>query len=224
MMEQQGLSAKERRRRDRTVWRTGLLVSALLHLLILFGWRGSVLPQSPFAAAGPKAGDNRAAAGSMQALNVRTPPAVPTPIVPPPIPIPADVEIEPVEVDEVVEIDPASILGDAPGPLDEPGLELGTGRGDGGDSDQGLYRLEAARPRGMVIPPQSDALRGVQIQVWVFVDEQGRVVADSTRLDPPTRDRGLNRQLVQEAADWLFYPARQDGVAVASWFPYRIGM
>ena len=45
-----------------------------------------------------RAGDNRAAAGSMQAINVSTPPTVP--IVPPPIPIEVAVEIEPVEFDE----------------------------------------------------------------------------------------------------------------------------
>jgi len=86
MTEQQGFSAKDRRRRERKIWRSGLLVSLLFHLLVFFGWRGNVIPLSPFAAAGPRSGDNRAAAGSMQALNVRTPP--PRPVVPPLVPIP----------------------------------------------------------------------------------------------------------------------------------------
>jgi hypothetical protein len=222
MTEQQGFSAKDRRRRERTIWRTGLLVSVLFHLLVFLGWRGNVIPLSPFAAAGPRAGDNRAAAGSMQALNVRTPP--PTPVVPPLVPIPTEVTLDPVEFDDAVELDPASVLGEQPGLSDVPGLETGTGRGDGGNADEGLYRLEPASPRGMIIPPANRSLRGTEVQVWVFVDEAGRVVADSTRLDPPTRDRDFNRRLIREASEWVFRPARQEGRAVASWFPYKITM
>ena len=76
----------------------------------------------------------------------------------------------------------------------------------------------------MIIPPDNDRLRGTEIQVWVFVDERGMVVADSTRLDPSTRDGDFNRRLIREAAEWTFRPAQQDGEAVASWFPYRIRM
>jgi hypothetical protein len=222
MTEQQGLSAKDRRRRERSIWRAGLLVSLLFHLLVFFGWRGNVIPLSPFAAAGPRAGDNRAAAGSMQALNVRTPP--PTPVVPPLVPIPAEISIDPIEFEDAVELDPASVLGEQPGLSDAPGLETGTGLGDGGNADEGLYRLEPASPRGMIIPPANRNLRGTEVQVWVFVDEVGRVVADSTRLDPPTRDRDFNRRLIREASEWVFRPARQEGRVVASWFPYRISM
>jgi hypothetical protein len=222
MTEQQGLSAKDRRRRERSIWRAGLLVSLLFHLLVFFGWRGNVIPLSPFAAAGPRAGDNRAAAGSMQALNIRTPP--PTPVVPPLVPIPTEISIDPIEFEDAVEIDPASVLGEQPGLSDVPGLETGTGRGDGGNADEGLYRLEPASPRGMIIPPANRNLRGTVVQVWVFVDEAGRVVSDSTRLDPPTRDRDFNRRLIREASEWVFRPARQEGRVVASWFPYRISM
>jgi hypothetical protein len=76
----------------------------------------------------------------------------------------------------------------------------------------------------MIIPPDNDRLRGTEVQVWVFVDATGRVVADSTRLEPSTRDGDFNRQLIREASEWVFLPAQQDGQAVASWFPYRIGM
>ena len=222
MTEQQGISAKDRRRRERGIWRTGLLVSLLFHLIVFFGWRGNVIPLSPFAAAGPRAGDNRAAAGSMQALNVRTPP--PTPVVPPLVPLPTDILIEPIEFEDEVELDPAAVLGEAPGLSDVPGLETGTGQGDGGNADEGFYRLEPPSPRGMIIPPANRDLRGTEVQVWVFVDEVGKVVADSTRLDPPTRDRDFNRRLIREASEWVFRPARQEGRAVASWFPYRISM
>jgi hypothetical protein len=158
----------------------------------------------------------------MQALNVRTPP--PTPVVPPLVPIPTEISIDPIEFEDAVELDPASVLGEQPGLSDAPGLETGTGLGDGGNADEGLYRLEPASPRGMIIPPANRNLRGTVVQVWVFVDEAGRVVSDSTRLDPPTRDRDFNRRLIREASEWVFRPARQEGRVVASWFPYRISM
>lgn len=222
MIDSHEMTARDRRRHDRSVWRTGLLVSVLFHVLVLFLWRGTRIPDSPLAAAGPAAGDNRAAAGSMQALNVRTPPS--TPLVPPPVPLPTDIAIDPVQFVQEVQVDPASVAGDAPGQLDAPGLELGTGLGDGGTSDEGLYRLQPPVPRGLIIPPDNDRLRGTEVQVWVFVDEAGRVVADSTRLEPSTRDGDFNRRLIREASEWVFRPAEQDGEAVASWFPYRIRM
>ena len=219
---QHEVSLKERRRQERRLWRRALGVSVVFHLLLFFGWQGNVIPQSPFAAAGPRAGDNRAAAGSMQAINVRTPP--PVPIIPPPIPLEVVVEIEPVEFDDMVELDPAAIMGEEPGPLEGPGLETGDGAGDGGNAEEGRFRLQPASPRGMIIPPSNDNLRGTEVQVWVFVDDRGRVVADSTRLDPPTRDRGFNRRLIREAAEWIFRPAVEEGRPVASWFPYKISM
>ena len=179
MTELHDISVQTRRQRDRRTWRTGLLVSVLFHLLVLFGWQGNVIPPSPFAAAGPRAGDNRAAAGSLQALNVRTPP--PVPIVPPPVPIEVAVEVEPIEFEPEVEFDPASVLGEEPGLDEGPGLADGTGEGDGGNADEGLFRVQPAQPRGMIIPPTNRSLRGTEVQVWVFVDARGRVVADSTR-------------------------------------------
>ena len=79
-------------------------------------------------------------------------------------------------------------------------------------------------PRGMIIPPTNRRLRGSSVEVWVFVNEVGRVVADSTRLNPPTSDRGFNRRLIEEAAEWVFNPAMKEGKPVAAWFPYTISM
>jgi len=222
MVELHEISARDRRHRERRVWRSGLAVSALLHLLLFFVWEGNVIPPSPFAAAGPRAGDNRAAAGGLQAINVRTPPT--RPIIPPPRPIEVAVEVEPVEFEQEVDFDPSSVLGEKPGLAEGPGVADGTGAGDGGNADEGFYQLQPATPRGMIIPPQNRDLRGTEVQVWVFVDERGRVVADSTRLDPPTRDRGFNRRLIREAAEWVFRPAVQEGRPIGSWFPYRITM
>ena len=196
MRSSKDLSAGERRARDRKTWRMALLISLLLHVLVFVFWRTDGPLMSPFAAAGPRAGDNRAAGGSMQAMSIRIPP--PRPIVPPRIP-----------------------LGDSPGP---PGLEGGEGRGDGGTAEEGLFRLVPPSPRGMIMPPANDKLKGREVEVWVFVDERGRVVPDSTRLEPPTSDRDFNRRLIREASQWVFEPARQGGKPVASWFPYTISM
>jgi hypothetical protein len=222
MMEVHDISARDRRHRERRVWRSGVAVSVILHLLLFFAWTGNVIPASPFAAAGPRAGDDRAAAGGLQAINVRTPPT--RPIIPPPRPIEVAVEVEPVDFEQEVEFDPSSVLGEQPGLAEGPGVADGTGAGDGGNADEGFYRLQPATPRGMIIPPQNRDLRGTEVQVWVFVDERGRVVADSTRLDPPTRDGGFNRRLIREASEWVFRPAVQEGRPVGSWFPYRITM
>jgi hypothetical protein len=193
-----------------------------MHLVVFVGWRGAVIPLSPFAAAGPRSGDNRAAKGSLQAMNVRVPPS--RPIVPPPVPIPTLSDIEPLEFEPDVEVDPASVLGERPGTDEGAGLETGTGLGDGGTAEEGFFRLQPPSPRGMIIPPTNRDLRGTTVQVWVFVDERGRVVADSTRLEPPTRNRDFNRLLIREAAEWVFRPARKEGQAVASWYPYTISM
>ena len=218
---QSQLSNEERRRRERKVWRTALLISLLGHLVLFFSWTSESDLRSPFAAAGPRAGDDRAAQGSMQAMSIRTPPQVP--LTPPPIPLPTDAEIEPVEVDDQVQVEPAAIRGDAIG-QEGPGMEDGEGEGDAGTSDRGLNRLVPPRPRGMIIPPNDDALKGKEVEVWVFVDTSGRVVADSTRLRPPTGNGDLNRRLIREAAEWIFQPATKGGQPVATWYPYRISM
>ena len=75
---------------------------------------------------------------------------------------------------------------------------------------EGAEEIQKRRVAGYMFGfMKSKAPKGVTLQVWVFVDERGRVVADSTRLDPPTRDGGLNRQLIMEASEWLFRPAVQ---------------
>lgn len=216
------LTLEERRADLRKLWRTALLVSLLLHVLVFFLWRSNGPLLSPFAAAGPRAGDNRAAGGAMQSMAIRIPP--PRPIVPPLIPLPT---VTPDIVEFEPEVEPSSIdvLGDRPGNTPgPPGLEGGTGKGDGGTAEEGLFRLVPPSPRGMIMPPANDRLKGREVEVWVFVDEQGRVVPDSTRLKPPTSDGDFNRRLIQEAAQWVFEPARKGGKAVASWFPYTIAM
>ncbi len=216
------LGTQERRRRERKIWRAGILVSLLVHLLIFIAWRSALIPMSPFAAAGPRAGDDRAASGAMQAIALATPPALP--IIRPPKPLVVSIEVKPVEFDSLPPIDVASLIGDAPGKGDAPGLADGKGKGDGGTAEEGLFRLNPPQPRGMIIPPANKKLKGTTVEVWVFVDEKGKVVPDSTRLNPPTKDKDFNERLIQEAGEWVFRPATKGGKAVASWFPYQISM
>ena len=215
------LSNEERRLAERRFWRNGILASIALHLLMFFLWSAEGPLQSPFAAAGPRAGDNRAASGGMQTVSLRIPP--PRPIIPPKIPLPTVEPVLQMEMEQEMEIETGSILGDRPG-LEGPGLAEGDGRGDGGNAAEGFFRMVPPSPRGMIIPPANKSLKGQEVEVWVFVNELGRVVADSTRLRPPTSDGDFNRRLVREAAAWVFAPARKAGKPVGSWFPYTISM
>lgn len=214
------LTNDQRRRRERPVWRRALLVSVLFHAALFLAWPSESILTSPFSAAGPRAGDDRAAAGSMQALNMSVPPSVP--IVPPPLPTPTVDPVVDIEFDDEARVQPAEALGTGIAEVGPPGLETGTGQGDGGTSDEGRFRLIPPTPRAMILPTFAEELRERGAEIWVWVDVSGRVVPDSTRVEPPTSDRGLNRRLMQEAADWVFEPARQGGQVVPSWYNYRV--
>jgi hypothetical protein len=223
MDEHQHKTANERRADERRVLRIALLVSALVHVFLILSYPSVEIPPSPFAAAGPRAGDSRAAGGGMQSVTLSPP--RPRIIRPPAVPLISLDVTDPIDFDPDPEVDLSSLLGEGAGRLPgPPGIEGGTGRGDGGTAAEGLFRMVPPSPRGMIIPPTNDRLRGRQVEVWVFVDATGRVVADSTRLNPPTSDRGFNRRLIQEAAEWVFNPAMQGGQPVAAWFPYTISM
>jgi hypothetical protein len=228
------VSNRDRRGQERRIWRMAFLASLVLHVLIfLLGPHGSVLI-SPFSAAGPRTGDDRAAEGTMEAVALRSAP----PDVAQPIPVPVlDVALpEPEEIapDATPEVDVAppelpqpgqgTTEGSDPEERGDAGIPGATGEGDAGTAEEGRFRVVPPAPRGMIMPPTNRDLRGTEVEVWVFVDERGRVVADSTRLEPPTRDRRFNQELIRQAAEWVFEPARQEGEAVASWFPYRINM
>jgi hypothetical protein len=217
------LNNRERRESERALWRNGFISAVVLHLLVFFLWWGQPLPESPFGAAGPAAGDDQAASGGMQTMNIRVPP--PRPIIRPQVPLLTFDPVPDIEFsDEEQRVETAAILGDRPG-VDGPGLADGTGRGDGGTAATGRARAVPPSPRGVILPPSNDNVRGQSVDVWVFVDDRGRVVADSTQLRPPTSDRGFNARILREAADWVFAPARgRGGEVVASWFTWKFSM
>ncbi|TFH66732.1 MAG: hypothetical protein E4G90_02040, partial [Gemmatimonadales bacterium] len=85
------------------MFRIALGVSILFHIFVFFFWRVIPLPHSPLSAAGPRAGDFRAAGGGMHSLNLQSPP--PRPIIRPSVPIITLELTDPIEVDLDPQID-----------------------------------------------------------------------------------------------------------------------
>lgn len=211
--------------------RRGLLASVLFHviLFLIFGGRGT--PPVPFSAAGPRAGDDRAAAaggGAVQSVQLREvrPQEVPRPEIP--LPMPVEFEVDPIEseIEPVAFSDLEGMLGDQRGPEQGAGIEGGEGRGDGGTASEGRFRVIPPSPRGMILPPSNRprSVRGKEITIYVFVTERGRVVPDSTLLRPASGDRSFDEELRRQAAEWVFEPARRGGQRIAEWFRYTVSM
>ncbi len=212
-------SIRPRLRDERRRYAWGLAAALLLHLLVVLFGGERPMPRMAKAAAGPDAGDDLAARGGMQAMQIRA--RAPRPVPRPLDPVFVEVDVEALDIPDETLADLASLEGLDPGPPGPPGLPDGLGSGGGGEDAEGQELIQLPTPRGMIIPPTNSGLSGVEVRVWVFVDEVGRVVPDSTRLDPPTRDRGFNRQLIREAAEWAFLPGTLDGKPVGSWFNFR---
>lgn len=223
-------------RRYRRFFRRAFSASVLIHLLVLLAFRERLaIPPSPFAAAGPRAGDDRAAAGGgtqVVALRITPPQVEPTPVVVPEVPKPVP-EVEEVVIEEpkpqvvaaaTVPVEGIAMVGQGKGTASGEGIETGTGRGDGGTDEEGRFRVIPPSPRGLILPPSERPrqVRGREIDVWVFVTQTGRVLDDSTRLAPSTGDRKFDERLRKQAAEWVFEPARRDGRAVPEWFRYTI--
>ena len=227
------VSVRERRRREREIWRAAFVISVGLHVLLFLLWPSGGGPESPFAAAGPQEQDDQAAEGFMQTVSLSSAP--PDPIQPPPVPtieadLPEPVDFEPDATPEVelTEPDvPEPGQGDTDGTdaddTDPAGIPGASGAGDAGTEEEGLFRVVPPRTRSTIFPPTNRSLRGTDVKVWVFVDEEGRVVPDSTQLEPPTSDRGFNEELKEIAAQWTFHPARRGDEVVASWWSIEFG-
>lgn len=225
---------EELRRKWGRTMRWSLVASILAHVLIVLLFRQPiVIPEVAGSAAGRDANDERAAAGGgmeVVAIRVIEPPPEPEEVV-----TPVPVTVEPVIVEPEVVRPPtpqppaptpgrSQSEGEDRGENRGPGTDRGTGEGAGGADDGGDSAISAPTPRGLILPPSDRParVRGRTVTVYVFVTDRGRVVADSTRLDPSSGDRGYDNRLRRDAADWVFNPARQAGRAVAAWFQYVI--
>lgn len=216
---------RERDHRERSVWRAGLALSLLVHLILILIFRTEPERLTPYAAAGPPSGDPVAApgGGGMRAVVLRPPVEItipPRPEVPAIVPV----EVEPPEEPPVLSLNeveiPEPAEGEREGPESGPGLPGGEGGGDAGNSMTGLRRLIPPTPRGVIMPPLSrpPSVRGKEVTVWVYVNSAGSV--DSVRLEWPTPDGNYNDSLIRNARDWVFEPAERAGRPVASWWSY----
>lgn len=223
------------RRHRRRFW-LSIAASLLIHILIVLAFRTNLpIPDSPFAAAGPRAGDDRAAPGggmevvALQIVREELPPEPEQVVEPLPVPEPVPqvqpvVEPKPVVAAVVRRIAEAATPGEGRGADVGDGIENGTGGGDGGTEEEGRFRVVPPSPRAMILPPadRPDEVRGREVDVWVFVAQTGHVVADSTRITQSSGDRDLDERLKKQAAEWMFNPARRGGRTVAEWFHYAI--
>jgi hypothetical protein len=213
----------------------GMLLAAVFHLAVLLMFRTMVIPESPFSAAGPPRGDYRPAAGGGSGMTMVEVTPAPEEVPVTEAIVPEIVVPEPAPPEEPVDEPAPEVTPSLPGQGDPgeggeegseagPGRDTGTGEGGGGTEDEGASGIVAPTPRAMFLPPadRPRSVRGRELTVWVFVDPRGRVVSDSTRLDPPTPDSRYNSRLRQSAAQWRFDPARSAGIAVAAWYPYEI--
>lgn len=236
MAEAQDRRTDELERKWDRVWRWSLILSLIAHVLIfLLSGQPVPLPHVPEAAAGERNGDPTAAAGGgAELINLRIATAQPSvePEVVEPVPEP-EATPEPVPDPEPERKPQQSAsasdgqqanAGEGRGTQAGPGTETGTGRGDGGTGEEGLYRVTAPSPRGLILPPtdRPSKVRGKSVTVYVWVSERGTVVSDSTRLAPPTGDSRFDNRLKQQAAEWSFRPATRGGQPIAAWFPYTV--
>jgi hypothetical protein len=230
-------AAKQREeRRWRRARSAGIIGTVVIHFLLLILFRQvAVPPPSQETVAGPPAGDIRPAAGGSGLTMVEVRPEQPPPVeeVTIPVPVPEEIVITPEEVEvaapspePVPEVTPSLPGSTAPGAGgDQQGPATGAGvAAGGGDGGGGTAEVVPPTPRGVFIPPpgQPASARGQEITVWVYVTDRGRVERNSVRLEPPTSDSRYNQRLIQSVAEWVFDPARQEGMAVAVWYPFQI--
>ncbi len=215
---------RQRTRRERTVWRIGLLLSVLLHLIVILIFQTRQERLTRYAAAGPRSGDAVAApgGGGMRSVVLRPPEEITLP------PRPEVPVVKPMEVQEPEQpvlalselVLPELGQGEKEGPRSGPGLPGGEGGGDAGSAMSGLRRLTPPTPRYAIfnLSDRPQSVSGRDVTVWVFVNELGAV--DSVRLEPPTPDRRFNERLMREAREWLFDPAERAGRPVPTWTSY----
>ncbi len=208
--------------RNRNALRVGFALSVLIHGALLFGWRSSDTDAPASSAAGPRAGDVRAAAGGGEMLAIAI--AAPRPIV---IPAPPSTRPRFVEPDVAVEEPEQLVLtadlsgpsggAAAPGDYAGPGLPGADGGGDGGSDPEGRDRRTDATPRSIIPlwdPPQD--VKGMRVTVRVQVDARGEPTGEIL-VEPRIPNSGFDRELRKGLLSMDYIPARRDGLAVRDW-------
>ena len=218
-----GVEAPSRRnsaRQRKALW-TGLAISAAFHALLLFGWRAPSPDGTGSLAAGPRAGDYRAAegGGEMIALAIAAPRPIEVPAPPQSRPRIRDPELFVPEPERHVIA--ASLSGPTGGAPAEgragQGLPGVDGAGDGGTERSGRDRSSPPTPRSITPrwdPPRE--LRGQRVTLRVHVDALGEPTGE-IEIQPRIADSGFAKQLRRDVLAMDFLPARRDGRAVADW-------
>lgn len=210
---------KDRHRRDRRIWRKALALSVITHLIGLLLLSVVPIPSLLDMSSGSKQAREILTSSSLRTVNIGGFPNLPnTPSAPTPV------HIQEVDLDHTIAGDTALLLNEMFGNKKLMGLSGEAMMSGNTNSVKGSLSRISATPRNIIIPSNKNDLRGKEIQVWVFVDEDGDVIADSTYLDPAGGDPDFNQHLILEAAEWLFRPATWAGEPIASWFTYRISM
>ena len=207
--------------KHRRAMRAGLLISLLVHIAIVASFRAERPKEGLTVAAGPRAGDSNAAAGSGALQAIAFADVLGIEIPPPPAPLPS---LDAPEVTILETRPPSFATGnlERPGSMAgrqagfSPGLPGGTGEGDGGSDAAGRYRNTVPEPR-VIIPdwdPPSE-VKGMRVRMRVLVDERGQAV--DVELEPPTPNDGFNRKLIETAMQMEFKPALRNGRPVRDW-------
>lgn len=213
-------SRRNSARQRKALW-TGLAISAAVHALLLFGWRAPAVDGSGSLAAGPRAGDYRAAegGGEMTALAIAAPRPIEVPAPPQTRPQIRDPELRVTEPER--QVITASFSGPVGGTPDEgragPGLPGVDGAGDGGSDRAGRDRRSPPTPRSITPrwdPPQE--LRGHRVTLRVHVDARGEPTGE-IEIQPRIADSGFEKQLRRDVLAMDFLPARREGRPVADW-------
>lgn len=201
-------------RRARPAFALALVASTALHVAAFVLWRGATPFAGEPATGGSPSATARPGGGAMAGVRVALPRDRSIP--PPPRPVLA-IDAPRVRIEEAAASTPGpedlarpagGRLG--PGGLGEPGAGSGAGTGAGG---------EYVSPVPRTVVPHWDpppTVRGMEVTVRVHVDARGRPTGD-VKLEPPTPDRGFNREIVERVRRMEYRPARKDGVAVAGW-------
>lgn len=200
----------------------GFVLSALVHAVLLTGWRANG-PEAPGSlAAGPRTGDFRAAAGGGEMLAIAI--AAPRPIV-----IPAPPANQPRLAEPEVELDESeqrvrtpALSGPAGGAMrisdrGGPGLLNADGGGDGGNSASGRDRRTEATPRSIIPTWNSpQELKGMVVTIRVLVDAGGRPTGE-IQVQPSIPNSGFDRELRKRFLSMDYVPAIRGGRAVSDW-------
>ena len=199
----------------------GFSLSALFHAMILFGWRAPDMDIQGSLAAGPRAGDFRAAAGGGELLAIAIAPPRPIEIPAPPAEVLlTDLEFASEEPEK--RIQPVELAGPAGGAalisdLSGPGLARADGRGDAGGSAEGRDQNSPGYPRSITPDWEApDEMRGLSVTIRVEVNARGEPTG-AIVFEPSIPNAGFERKLRRDFLSMDYQPAIRNGRAVHDW-------